>query len=72
VTVKCSSPGTSASTSSTTHYCTSTRCATNTCTFSNGKPCVISYRSYKKVNVAVCLLYTCSIVIHRVPVNLIN
>jgi hypothetical protein len=48
VTVNFTSTGTSASTSSVSHSCTSTNCTTSTCTFSNVRPCVISYHSYKK------------------------
>jgi hypothetical protein len=48
VTVNFTSTGTSASTSSTSRNCTSANCTTSTCTFSNVKPCVISYHSYKK------------------------
>jgi hypothetical protein len=49
-----------------------TTCTTSFPTLSVVKPCVLSYRSYKKVNFAACLLHKCQIVIHWVPVNFIN
>jgi hypothetical protein len=54
VTVNLNSTAASTSASSASRNYISTACASSTCAFSKVKPCMISYRSYKKVNDAVC------------------
>jgi hypothetical protein len=72
VTVNCTSTGISASSSSTFCHCTCTTSTSSTFTFSKVKPCLIICRCYEKLNDTVPKLQKCHIVIHRVPVNLIN
>jgi hypothetical protein len=70
--VSCTSIGTSTSSGSQFCDCNSTSRTTRTCTVGNVKPCLISYHIYKTLNVRVRWIHNCHIVVHRVPLNLIN